>query len=87
MAFKTRSRNDIITDILQASFDPTLKTKIMFKAYLSYGQLKDYLGVLEKNDLLQYSTSTQTYVTTAKGYRFLETYGSLDQLGGLTNIN
>ncbi len=53
MAFKYRSRTEIVAAILNASFDPTNKAKIMFKTYLSYALLNEYLDVMMKNDLLQ----------------------------------
>jgi predicted transcriptional regulator len=42
------------------------KTKIMYKAFLSYHQLKEYLSVLIENDLIEYRSGTQTYRTTEK---------------------
>ena len=86
MAFKYRSRTDLIAAILQASLDPIGKTKIMFKAYLSHAQLKEYLDVMMQNDLLQYDELKQTYVITENGYTVLKTYGSLDQIAALTNL-
>ncbi len=54
--------------------------KIMYKANLSYSQLKDYLMTLNDKDLLSYDLDTQTFKTTEKGLRFLKAYGQLDQL-------
>jgi predicted transcriptional regulator len=52
----------------------------MYKANLSYAQLKDYLMTLSDKDLLSYDLDTHTFKTTEKGLRFLEVYGQLDQL-------
>jgi predicted transcriptional regulator len=49
----------------------------MYKAFLSYAQLKDYLTVLEDNGLLAYDKGEQIYRTTQKGLRFLEVTSSL----------
>jgi predicted transcriptional regulator len=49
----------------------------MYKAFLSYAQLKEYLAVLEENGLLEYDKSEQTFKTTQKGSRFLDITGSL----------
>jgi predicted transcriptional regulator len=38
----------------------------MYKAYLSYAQLKEYLSVLIENNFLGYIEGTQTYKTTEK---------------------
>ena len=43
------------------------KTKIMYKAFLSFAQLKEYLLILSQNDLLQYEEINQVYKTTTKG--------------------
>jgi len=45
------------------------KTKIMYKAFLSYAQLKEYLSVLIANNLLEYLEGEQVYKTTDKGNR------------------
>jgi len=86
MTFKYRSRNDIIAAILQASLDPIGKTKIMYKAFISHGQLTEYLDVLTQNDLLHYDELTRTYVITENGYNIVKSYGRLDQIAGLTNL-
>jgi predicted transcriptional regulator len=49
----------------------------MYRAFLSYAQLKEYLTVLEENELLAYDKSEQTYKTTQKGLRFLDITNSL----------
>jgi predicted transcriptional regulator len=52
----------------------------MYKANLSYAQLKKYLIVLTENNFLRYDLDTQTFKTTEKGLRFLETYNQIDDL-------
>jgi predicted transcriptional regulator len=42
------------------------KTKIMYKAFLSYGQMKRHLMVLTQNNLLSYDLDAQTFKTTEK---------------------
>ena len=54
---KYRSRIDIISVILDAvngGTDGLTKTKIMYQAYLSHEQIKEYLRLLTDNDLLRY---------------------------------
>ena len=77
---KYRSRTDIVSQILEAANGGATKTKIMYKAYLSYAQLKEYLSVLVENGLLEYEKATQTYKTTSKGLQFLKTNS---KIGGL----
>lgn len=74
---KYRSRSDIITDILRVAIDGNTKTKIMYSAFLSFAQLKDYLSTLQENGLLEYNAVERVYKTTRKGAEFLK---SNDQL-------
>jgi predicted transcriptional regulator len=75
---KYRSRTDIISQILEAANggDAT-KTKIIYKAFLSYSQMKEYLTILTEKDLLRYDQETHTFKTTEKGLRFLEIYNQM----------
>jgi predicted transcriptional regulator len=76
-----RSRTEIISVILDtANGGGATKTKIMYKAYLSYAQMKEYLRVLTENNLLTYNVDTQTFKTTEKGLRFLDTFNQMDSL-------
>jgi predicted transcriptional regulator len=70
---------EILSKILQvANGGGATRTKIMYRALLSYSQMKDYLMVLTQNDLLSYNLDTQTFKTTEKGLRFLEVYNQMD---------
>ncbi|MFL6460540.1 MAG: winged helix-turn-helix domain-containing protein, partial [Nitrososphaeraceae archaeon] len=64
---KYRSRTDIVALILEAANGGVTKTRIMYKAFLSYAQLKEYLTVLLQNDLLEYEEERQNFRTTEKG--------------------
>lgn len=77
---KYRSRTDIAAMILEAANGGTTKTKIMYKAFLSYAQLKEYLAVLQENGLLEYQDGEQIYRTSDKGMRFLQTYSQIGEL-------
>ena len=57
-----------------------LQTKIMYKAFLSYNQLKEYLSVLIENNLIEYLDGTQTFKTTEKGLIFLKMYNEIGEL-------
>ncbi len=74
---KYRSRTEIASRILESASGGTTKTKIMYKAFLSYAQLKEYLAVLEENGLLAYDKGEQIYKTTQKGLHFLDITTSL----------
>lgn len=77
---KYRSRTEIASRILESATGGTTKTRIMYKAFLSYAQLKEYLSVLEENGLLSHDKSEQTYRTTEKGTHFLKITNSLQGL-------
>ncbi|HEU4483799.1 MAG TPA: winged helix-turn-helix domain-containing protein, partial [Nitrososphaeraceae archaeon] len=64
---KYRSRTEIVSMILEAANGGATKTKIMYKAFLSYAQLREYLSVLIENALLEYLEGNQKYKTTEKG--------------------
>jgi predicted transcriptional regulator len=77
---KYRSRSEIASRILESAASGTTRTKIMYKAYLSYAQLKEYLPVLEQNGLLAYDKGEQIYRTTQKGLHFLNITNSLQDM-------
>ena len=78
---KYRSRNHIISEILDAANGGNAtKTKLMYKAYLSFGQIKEYLSVLTKTDLLSYDADTQTFKTTERGLMFLKAYNQMHDM-------
>jgi predicted transcriptional regulator len=78
---KYRSRTDITSQILEtSSHGGVSKTKIMYNAYLSYAQLKEYLSVLLENGLLEYVEGERLFKTTTKGMHFLKTYSQMDSL-------
>ena len=78
---KHRSRNTIIRDILDAASDNSAtRTKIMYKAYLSFGHLKEYLSFLTDNGLLSYNAHTQTFKITEKGLRLLDAYNQMQDM-------
>ena len=77
---KYRSRTEIIDMILQASRGGTTKTKIMYKAYLSYTQVKEYLSFMLENGLIMYEEGSHLYRITEKGLHFLQVYGEISDI-------
>ena len=77
---KYRSRTEIVSMILEAANGGATKTKIMYKAFLSYAQLKEYLSVLIENNLIEYLEGVQTYKTTEKGFNFLKMHNEIGEL-------
>jgi predicted transcriptional regulator len=74
---KYRSRTEITSAILEAAIGGTTKTKIMYKGFLSYNQLKEYLDMLMANRLIAKDV-LGIYKTTAKGIRYVEATSQMD---------
>jgi predicted transcriptional regulator len=77
---KYRSRTEIVSMILEAANVVTTKTKIMYKSMLSYNQLKEYLSILIRNNLLEYIEGTHQFKTTEKGLNFLKMHREMAEL-------
>ena len=77
---KYRSSTEIMDSILRSLETGATRTRIMYKAYLSYSQLKEYLSLLEKKRLLRYDEGSQIYVITDKGLRFMNAYEEIREL-------
>lgn len=67
-----RSRNDIIADMLDSATSPVTKTRIMYRARLSFEQMKTYHNYLIAMDLIQ--PAGKEWVITKKGRAFLDSY-------------
>ena len=61
------------------------KTKIMYKAYLSYSQLVEYLTYLQQNKLIALIEGTELYRPTEKGLKFLNMSVEMSEM--VTAIN
>jgi predicted transcriptional regulator len=82
MIMQIRDRTDIIRRILDIAngAEGVTKVKIMYKAFLSYKQIKEYIALLTERDLLRYDSITKTYKTTEKGLRLLQFCNELDEM-------
>ena len=77
---KYRSRSEIIAMILQAANKGATKTRIMYAAYLSYAQVKEYIAFLQSKGLILYEEGTSMYRLTEKGLRFLSTFDEISEI-------
>jgi predicted transcriptional regulator len=77
---KYRSRTEIVSMILEAANGGATKTRIMYKAFLSYDQLREYLSILIENNLLEFLEGLQTYKTTEKGFNLLKMHNEIGEL-------
>ena len=82
---KYRSRSDIIGLILEAANGGASKTSIMYKAFLTFTQMREYLGLLIQKGLIEYEEGERIYRITAKGLRFLQIYNELNDVVVMTN--
>jgi predicted transcriptional regulator len=74
-----RSRIDIISQILEAANGGNAtRSKITYKAFLNYNQLKENLTALTEKDLLLYYFKKETFKITQKGLMFLDIYNQID---------
>jgi predicted transcriptional regulator len=79
---KHRSKEEIAALVLEAIVNthrPT-QTMIMYKAYLTHVQLKEFLASLMEKGLIQYHKLERIYTITEKGTHFLGVYNQLNQL-------
>ena len=84
---KYRSRSEIIELLLNAADGGgTTKTKLMYSAFISFNQLKEYLSLLAENGLIQYEDGTNTLRTTEKGIHFLKLQNKIDELAPISFI-
>ena len=77
---KYRSRTEKVGNILYAANGGASKTKIMYTAFLSYNQLKEYLSLLIENNLLEYRDGAQIFKTTEKGLNLLKMHNEMGEL-------
>lgn len=73
-----RSRIDIIGLVLRSAMRGTTKTKLMYDAYLSYSQLREYLSFVEQRELV--TLENKIYRLTPRGFQFLNLCEELDEL-------
>jgi predicted transcriptional regulator len=81
-----RNRTEIVAMILEAANGGATKTKIMYFAFLSFNQVKEYLSILIENNLIEYLNGTRTYKTTEKGLYFLKMHNEMGELLPQTTV-
>jgi predicted transcriptional regulator len=86
---KYRSRTDIIGLILNAAnaINGECRSHIMYKSLVNYNQLKDYLILLQQQELIVYDHGTRTYRTTMRGRDYLELHKDMDEMANLYGNN
>ncbi|HJT09839.1 MAG TPA: DUF4364 family protein [Candidatus Nitrosotalea sp.] len=84
---KYRSRTEIVSMILKSASSGATTTKIMYKAYLSYSQMKEYLANMEKNELIRFEEGTRLYRVTEKGLKLMHLYEEISDMVTTKNEN
>jgi len=84
---KYREHVDIVKAILESTRTGASKTQIMYKAFLSYTLLVNYLQILQDKGLLRYNKKTMRYKLTKKGNQFIEYYKKIAELLDMDNTN
>ncbi|MGA7369893.1 MAG: winged helix-turn-helix domain-containing protein [Nitrososphaeraceae archaeon] len=71
---KNRTHHDILAKVLETAkgTDGTTKTRIMYGAYLSSNQIKEYIAYCQGHGLLSHDARKRVYKTTLKGMKLLE---------------
>jgi len=82
MIFKHRTKEEIAALILESIVHTNRATQtiIMYKAYLTHVQLKQFLSSLMEKGLIEHHKEDRLYTITEKGMYFLEVYNQLNQL-------
>jgi predicted transcriptional regulator len=80
---RNRQKDEIMRDVLQTAQGGAGITKIMFHAYLTHGQAKEYCQLLLENGLLEIdaaSGSLKQYRTTHKGIEYLSAIETMSEM-------
>ncbi len=79
---RRRNRLSIIAEVLDVARRGSGKTKIMYRASLSFSQISDYLPLLLDVNLLEAigNPKRRSYKTTKKGLRYLQCYMEIGEL-------
>ena len=77
-----RDRLHIMAEIIEATKESQLKTRIMYNANLSFSQVNEYLSFLTKKGFLRVhvENGTKLYEATAKGNQYIENYREMSNL-------
>ena len=70
----------MLAAMLEVAKGKVTNTKIMYIAFLSFGQLNEYLSILIENNLLEYLDGTNKFKTTEKGLFFLKIHNEIGEL-------
>lgn len=84
MKFPTRSKEEIIAELIKVALSPVKQTRIMYKANMSYSQMKYYLQFLQEKEMLVNDGEGQ-WLATAKGREYLRLFNQFQEVIGPEN--
>ncbi len=85
---KRRGHLQVMFEVLEVCNQPQIRTRIMQRANLSYGQMCAVLDVLEKYNLLKVEgDGRKKYVTSAKGREYAQKYNELKAMASLPDCD
>jgi len=59
----------------------------MYKSYLAFNQLKEYLGSLQEKGLIEYEVGKRSYRITQKGMRLLQLQNKMEEMIPINYVN
>ena len=73
---------EIISRILEAlnGGGGATRTRIMYHAFVSHAQMKEYLSYLADNGMLRYDSESEKFKITERGLEFLRIYTEIDEM-------
>lgn len=71
---RKRDKLDIMLGILETCRQPIKKTHILYKARINSMQLKSYLNLLTRTEMLEYDRELNSYRITEKGQYILNVF-------------
>ena len=86
---KNRSRSEIVKSILEAANagEGASRTRLMYKSYLAYNQLKEYLETLQESALIDYEVGMRCYRITEKVTILLQLQNKLEEIAPINYVN
>jgi predicted transcriptional regulator len=86
---KHRSRSEIVRSILEAASagKGTNRTRLMYKSYLSFNHMKEYLRMLQEDGLIACEAGGRCYRTTEKGIQLLQLQNKLEEIAPINYVS
>jgi len=81
---QNRQKDEMVRDILAVSNGGATITQIMFKAYMSHGQAKSYIGELIEKGFLEFDSIERKYRTAPKGIEYLQAAEKITEMLSIT---